>query len=313
MFNIGTVSRMTNILEATLRVWERRYGFPNSTRTSGGHRLYTPEDITRLQWVKERVDEGMQVSNAIRMLRAAEEQGAFASIDNASDEERRPMGGGLLHLQSRLYKALIKHQLEEASLILVEAQALYPLEEIVLEIIAPTLRQIGAAWQRGEADVATEHLATNHLRYFLSVWMHVGPPSVAIHPVVLACAPGELHEGSLLMLGVLLRRLRWPVHYLGQAMPLPALSRFIEEIAPPLIVFAAMTAESAHALAAWPTWLPKATERNHPLICYGGQPFVEQPELVKQVQGHYLGNTLQEGVQTLDTLLHQLNPLLHTR
>lgn len=313
MFNIGTVSRMTNILEATLRVWERRYGFPQSTRTSGGHRLYAPEDITRLQWVKERVDEGMQISNAIRMLRAAEEQGAFVLIESASDEHRRSFGSGLIHLQRRLYEALMAHQIEEASLILVEAQALYPLEEIVLEVIAPTLREIGDAWESGKADVATEHLATNHLRYFLSVWMNVGPPSLAINPVVLACAPGELHEGSLLMLGVLLRRLRWPVRYLGQAMPLPALSRFIEEIAPPIVVFAAMTAESAHALAEWPTWLPKAMARHHPLICFGGLPFVEQPELVLQVKGHYLGDTLQEGVQTLDTLLHQLNPLLHAQ
>lgn len=311
MFNIGTVSRMTNILEATFRVWERRYGFPQATRTSGGHRLYAAEDITRLQWVKERIDEGMQVSKAIRLLHAAEEQGTLVSIDNAGDEKRRPSGNGLIHLQRRLYDALIVHQLEEASLILVEAQALYPLEEIVLEVIAPTLREIGDAWQSGEADVATEHLATNHLRYFLSVWMQVGPPSFAIHPVVLACAPGELHEGSLLMLGVLLRRLRWPVRYLGQAMPLSSLSRFIKEIAPPIVVFAAMSAESAHALAEWPTWLPNATERQHPLICFGGRPFVQQPELVKRVKGRYLGDTLQEGVQTLDTLLRQLYPPLH--
>ena len=37
LYNIGMVARMTGIPVATLRVWERRYGFPNATRTPGGH------------------------------------------------------------------------------------------------------------------------------------------------------------------------------------------------------------------------------------------------------------------------------------
>ena len=39
IYNIGVVSRMTGVPVATLRVWERRYGFPRSERTPGGHRL----------------------------------------------------------------------------------------------------------------------------------------------------------------------------------------------------------------------------------------------------------------------------------
>src|SRR3954463_4236450 len=88
MFNIGAVSRMTNILEATLRVWERRYDFPKSTRTRGGHRLYSQQDVVRLQWVKTRIDEGMQVSRAINALQRAEEEGSFVAMATAS------MGGG---------------------------------------------------------------------------------------------------------------------------------------------------------------------------------------------------------------------------
>ncbi len=59
LYNIGVVSRMTKISMATLRAWERRYEFPESKRTMGGHRLYSEKDIIRLRWVKERVDEGM--------------------------------------------------------------------------------------------------------------------------------------------------------------------------------------------------------------------------------------------------------------
>ena len=75
LFNIGAVSRMTDISETALRVWERRYDFPKSARTDGGHRLYSQQEVMRLQWVKQRTDEGMQISQAIRALHHHEREG----------------------------------------------------------------------------------------------------------------------------------------------------------------------------------------------------------------------------------------------
>ena len=75
LYNIGVVSRMTGLTMATLRAWERRYDFPDAKRTLGGHRLYSEQDIFRLRWVKERIDEGMQTAQAILALRHQEETG----------------------------------------------------------------------------------------------------------------------------------------------------------------------------------------------------------------------------------------------
>ena len=75
LYNIGVVTRMTGISMATLRAWERRYNFPETRRTSGGHRLYSEQDVYRLKWVKDRIDEGMQTAQAINALRYQEEKG----------------------------------------------------------------------------------------------------------------------------------------------------------------------------------------------------------------------------------------------
>jgi DNA-binding transcriptional MerR regulator len=310
MFNIGSVARMTNILEATLRVWERRYGFPKAVRSSGGHRLYSQEDVYRLQWVKTRIDEGMPVSNAIRALQSAEDEGRFAPLQDggALGSWRHDANTSLEFYQRQLYEALVGHQLDQVGLILGQAQALYPLEEIILQMIVPVLQRIGESWEAGETDVATEHLATNYLRYMLLVWMQVGPPPFAVNPVILACGPEELHEGGLLMLGVLLRRLRWPVRYLGQAVPLSNLSRFIQDLAPQAIVFVASSVESARALAEWPILLPSVAKNDSPQVCFGGQAFVDHPDLIQKVKGRYLGDTLQEGVQRLNAMLQEMNP-----
>ncbi len=313
LFNIGAVSRMTNIPETTLRVWERRYDFPKSSRTAGGHRLYSQQDVTRLQWVKMRLDEGMQVSQAIRALQHVEREGNALSIPVASHPfmPREGHADVLDAFRKRLVDALVQHDTEQANQVLAEGIVLFPVEYLILDVIGPALHDIGEGWSEGRIDIATEHYATNHLRHHLLMWMRTGPPAYPVNPVVLACAPGELHEGSLLMLGVLLRRLRWPVVYLGQSMPIADLPAFIADLDAAVIVFVAMTEETAHALADWPHWMPQVARSKKPIVTYGGRIFAERPELAEQMSGVLLGRTLQEGVEMLDGMLHEMNPLLH--
>ncbi|MEO8397273.1 MAG: B12-binding domain-containing protein [Chloroflexota bacterium] len=312
LLSIGAVSRMTDIPETTLRVWERRYGFPQSARTAGGHRLYSQQEVMRIQWVKLRVDEGTQVSLAIRALhRAEQESDLLDSPIVAPAFSRRGSDVNLFgSFHQRLLDALLQHDPEQANQVLAEATAIFPLEFIVLEVIGPTLYDIGEVWSKGEIDMATEHFATNHLRHHLLMWIQSGPPAYHVNPVALACAPGELHEGSLLMLAVLLRRLRWPVVYLGQNTPLSDLAAFLDDVNAAIIVFVAMTEETASALADWPRWMPEIAQSKQPVVSYGGRVFAEKPELVEQMPGIYLGNTLTKGVETLNRLLHEMNPLL---
>ena len=312
LFNIGAVSRMTDIPETTLRVWERRYDFPEFTRTAGGHRLYSQQEVLRLQWVKQRVDEGMQISQAIRALHRAEREGdPLPTSVLAQTFIRREGNGDLLDIfHQRLVDKLLQHDADQANQVLAEALALFPLEILILDVVGPTFYDIGEAWSEGRIDVATEHFATNHLRHHLLMWMRTGPPAYNVNPVVLACAPGELHEGSLLMLAVLLRRLRWPVIYLGQTMPLSQLAVFVEDVEAAVVVFVAMTEETARVLADWTHWLPDTARTKRPIVGFGGRAFVQQPELAEQIPGVLLGKTLQEGVETLDRMLHEFNPLL---
>jgi MerR family transcriptional regulator, light-induced transcriptional regulator len=308
LYNIGAVSRMTDVAETTLRVWERRYDFPNSSRTDGGHRLYSQNEVKRLQWVKGRMDKGMQVSQAIKALHRMEEDGRFADVQ-ANMHSTAPQNAYIFAaFFDRLLKALLKHDIALADRVIAEALTVQTLEHLILHIISPLMNEMGSRWERGELDIATEHLATNFLRQYLLQWMRTGPPPYNVNPVVLTCAPSELHEGSLLMLGVLLRRLRWPVSYLGQTIALHDFRKFVEDVQPPIIVFVAMTEESVPALAEWPHWLPEVYETNQPLVCFGGRIFTEEPEYVNQVPGIFLGKSLAEGISALNRLLIDIYP-----
>lgn len=313
IYNIGVVARMTDIPSATLRIWERRYNFPEAARTEGKHRLYSEKEVQRLRWVKARIDEGMQVRQAVRALRAAE-TGEGAVITALEPAITPPgMNTGLegvsnVHmsaLRTRLLDTLLAHDTGQADLIFNEAFALYTPEDLITALIGPTMRDIGLGWERGTIDIATEHLATHYLRQHLLMWMRTGPPPYPVAPIVLACAPGEWHEGSLLMFGALLRRRRWPIAYLGQSIPLSEVAKFVHETHPPAVVLTAITEEPALALAEWPTWLPEAERTGEPLVCYGGPIFNERPELRATVHGLFLGTTLQEGVETLEHILQK--------
>lgn len=73
LFNIGVDSRMTYIAEDIICMWERRNQFSQSARITGGNRLHSQHEIARLKWIKSCLEEGMQVSKAIRVLRQTEQ------------------------------------------------------------------------------------------------------------------------------------------------------------------------------------------------------------------------------------------------
>lgn len=303
---IGAVSQIAGIPEATLRVWERRYQFPQSVRSSGGHRYYSHQDVLQLRWVKMRMDAGMRASRAIRARTLLARDVAVAEALREPIPPAGPPDPAMNVVQRLLLKALLAYDTAQAEALLDHAVSRAPLQQVVLDIVGPTLSAIGEAWAGGEADVAVEHYASNFLRHHLLDWMQSNPPPHPTHPVALACAPEEMHEGSLLMLGVLLRQLRWPVLYLGQSLPLTDLDALVQRAQPALIIFVAMSEASARTLAEWPRWLHKGGELQEPLIGYGGRAFNEHPALVAIVPGALLGATLYEGCQRIDRVMLHL-------
>jgi DNA-binding transcriptional MerR regulator len=68
--SIGEVVRATGVGEATLRAWERRYGFPVPRRQPSGHRRYAVEEVERIARVVAERDRGLALPAAIARARA---------------------------------------------------------------------------------------------------------------------------------------------------------------------------------------------------------------------------------------------------
>jgi hypothetical protein len=68
---LKAVSQRTGIPAATLRTWERRYGFLRPLRSPGGYRLYGEEEIARIQQVKYLLDQGIRIGAAMEAVAGA--------------------------------------------------------------------------------------------------------------------------------------------------------------------------------------------------------------------------------------------------
>ncbi|MGE0073534.1 MAG: MerR family transcriptional regulator, partial [Thiomonas sp.] len=58
LLGIAAVERDTGIGKDTLRVWERRYGFPRPQRDAAGDRLYPLDQVEQLRLIKRLLDCG---------------------------------------------------------------------------------------------------------------------------------------------------------------------------------------------------------------------------------------------------------------
>ena len=74
LFNTKAVVQQTGITAPTLRAWERRYTILSPERAHNDYRLYSERDIAIIRWLKERVDAGMAISQAIALFRHLEEE-----------------------------------------------------------------------------------------------------------------------------------------------------------------------------------------------------------------------------------------------
>src|SRR6185503_17039311 len=102
------------------RAWERRYGVPRPQRTPGGHRLYSERDIAIIRWLRDRTNEGVNISHAVLLL--ANSLDTAASAMPVGKDEVRVIG----QLIDEIIQALVHFDSVRADQILSEAFSLYP-------------------------------------------------------------------------------------------------------------------------------------------------------------------------------------------
>ncbi len=289
LFTASEVETRTGVPATTLRQWERRYGVPNPERTPSGYRMYSPLDMACIEFIKNHILDGIPVSRAAQLWREA---------PNAQQQSNpvHPKAMPASSLVEAMLVATLEGDMTRAEKVLGQAHAIMPVEDVVLEIIQPTLIEIGEKWHRGEITIAHEHQATSFIKgRMLQLFEMAGSPRGG-PVVVIACGPGEYHEIGALAIGIFLRRAGVRTHYLGANMPIVDLARFSREVRAAAVMLSCGSAEVIDAIRGQIHLLQEVV----PTLIFGGRAFNERPALATELGGTYAGT---DAAQALDYLL----------
>lgn len=220
---IAAVERETGLAKDTLRVWERRYGFPRPLRDDAGDRLYPAEQVQRLKLIRRLLDTGVRPGKVVGLDSAALQSllnqrpaASVASLSRTNLPALTPSSS-----LAPLLDTIGAHDPQALRHALSHAQLRMGLAPFVTDLVAPLTVAVGAAWAQGRFEVFEEHLftevVTGVLRNAIASLASLSDPQGP--KVLLTTLPQELHSLGLLMVEALLALEGCPCVSLGTQTP----------------------------------------------------------------------------------------------
>jgi DNA-binding transcriptional MerR regulator len=220
--NISAVERDTGLSKDTLRVWERRYGFPLPGRDAGGERTYSAGDLAKLRVLRRLIDAGYRPGKIIRqplaMLQALAAQtrsGPSAPAHETSGELAR-------------FAALIRtHDIGALRSALLQAALRLGVARFVIELAAPLDRLVAQMQLRGEIELFAAGLYGESMQVVLRRAIAAITTASASPRVLLTSFPRQDEVRALLMVEALLALEGCRCLSLGAQMPVVDTARCV--------------------------------------------------------------------------------------
>jgi DNA-binding transcriptional MerR regulator len=207
----NAAAAMLGVSPNTLRSWERRFGFPEPRRTSGGHRQF---DLAQIEALRTAFEETHNVSSAIAIAR---ERGTGPASD------------------TRLRSAFNRFDETEAGRILEESLAVRSLERTVEEVLLPAVAALAEDGAGPEHGFAWRWAAT-----WLAAGMRVAPAATR-HEGVIIFDASTAHDVEALYvqaLELVLRRRGLRTLTISVALDPSRMARALHAVEPRAVVLA---------------------------------------------------------------------------
>jgi len=263
-----------------------------------------------VSWLRERVENGMTISQAIALLRSIEParrrgRRAGRGVSPSSVLETTvtvptpaPDRFALDDFAVTLLSQLSALDESGAAHTLAQALAIVSVEDVCLGLLTPALVEIGRRWECHELTSTTEHFATSVIRAQLEDLLRTAASGAQGPLVIVGCAPGEQHELGALMVALFLRRAGMRVAYLGQSVEPESLFQMIGTHKPAGVVLSAAMELPAMELARIGEHLRDAPAPR-PALFFGGRAFAEHPELAEHLRPYYLPGDARAAVEEI--------------
>lgn len=211
----------------------------------------------------------------------------FTTIWRCRESRQKPIVAQVADGVTEFGELVMGHD-EQAALAYIEAKvaADMSLDELYLDLLAPTARYLGGLWEVDACDFATVTLGLCRLHRVLreldSAFVSDTETEPNGLPVLLAPAPGEQHMFGVLMVAEFFRRAGWNV-WSGSLHTRAELSAMVRNEWFALVGFSLSCESRSDALAS-AIQLARRDSCNRSIgILVGGRAFIENPDLVARV------------------------------
>ncbi|MFP5466097.1 MAG: MerR family transcriptional regulator [Gammaproteobacteria bacterium] len=205
---IADMERDTGLSKDTLRVWERRYGFPTPSRDAQGERRYDDGQLLRLRHIRRLIDAGHRPGAIVALpledllALSADTQGARGGVTGAGASAAPDQPSeGLPEPLRQWMNLLQRHQTRGLRASINQYLLANGLSALVRDGLAPMNTLVGNYWLEGRLAVFEEHLYTEVVLRVLRQAISQAAAGRPVQPpmVLLTTVPGEQHQLGLMM------------------------------------------------------------------------------------------------------------------
>jgi methanogenic corrinoid protein MtbC1 len=211
--SIGSVERDTGIARDTLRIWERRYGFPEPVRNDKGERMYPEGQLRRLQRIRRLLDQGLRPGKVVALSDADLE---MLEADHCPETPSNDLIEQILNIlqdtDASGLEALLSATYQQQGM-----------QSFIIDTVVPLLQAVGQRWAAGKLQIFEEHLLSEVLTRLINSEISMKQKTAKRPRVLLATLPGEEHTMGLLMVSAMLSARDISVINLGAEVPLDQL------------------------------------------------------------------------------------------
>ena len=233
-YPIKVVAHKTGLSMHVIRIWEKRYNAVVPERTETNRRLYSKEDILKLDLLGKAMEIGHSIG-AVANLSLSELKTLVKEDSKFQYDSNGSASTQLEKISSNEYVDQFLSQLKNLNvqnldMILKQASISLSRPKLIDEVIATIIEKIGENWRNGSLRIFHEHIATNVIRSFLSTLSNDTEYELNAPNIIVTTLKGQIHELGAMIVAASAVAEGWKVTYLGSNLPAEEIAAIAKSI-----------------------------------------------------------------------------------
>ncbi|MBK1856423.1 MerR family transcriptional regulator [Verrucomicrobiaceae bacterium 5K15] len=216
---IKAATALTGLSAHVIRVWEKRYAAVTPQRTETNRRLYTDDDIARLQTLAKLVQQGYAISNVAGLKDAELEEMLESFEENATEPNFIHTSKKSEPFVTAACEAIRDYDQESLEKVFDEATLSLGYSGLLEFVIIPTINRVGDDWNKGILTVAGEHASTSFIKDYLAHSVRAFNLDENAPVLVVTTPAGQIHDLGASIGACLARMHGWKTINLGASLP----------------------------------------------------------------------------------------------